>query len=267
MFRREKEEKRAAEKAAQVKETVKHSEKAEEPAVTFDPTELQRAKAEYMHLETLHKDLDSINRRIYAIDRTINKLNKQLKMLEITIVDKALHVFERKELRKKISAEEEKLKRAKSQMEMFPAQHGFDSVRDIEQAYRGARKEYEVQIGRQEEYNRSVMEAKTKRRKMKTINANNNQERETVEISPATKSVSRVKSEKQMDRTDSSVPVRREESLPDENRMAGHYGKPVYRRQSILKNLAEKQEQVDRNKQIDRNQTRSNNRRKGGPEL
>ena len=267
MFRSEKEEKRAAEKAAPVKETVKHYENAEEPVVTFDPAELQRAKAEYMHLETLHKDLDAINRRIYAIDRSINKLNKQLKMLEITIVDKALHVFERKELRKKISAEEDKLKRAKSQMELFPAQHGFDSVRDIEQSFRAAKKEYEVQIGRQEEYNRSVTEAKTKRREMKAINANNNQERKTVEMSPAAKSESRVKSEKQMDRTDSSVPVRREESLSDENRAAGHYGKPVYRRQSILKNLAEKQEQVDRNKQINRNQTRSTNRRKGGPEL
>ena len=106
-----------------------------------------------------------------------------------------------------------------------------------------------------------------KRREMKAINANNNQERKTVEMSPAAKSESRVKSEKQMSRTDSSISVRREGSLSDENRTAGHLGKPATRRQSILKNLAEKQDQVDRNKQINRNQTRSNNRRKGGPEL
>lgn len=269
MFRREKEEKRAAEEATQVKETVKNSENAEEPALTFDPAELQRARAEYLHLETLHKDLDSINRKIYAIDKTITSLNKQLKKLEITIVDKALHVFERKELRKKISAEEEKLEQAKNQLELFPAQHGFDSVRDIEQAFRAAKKEYEVQTGKQEEYIRKVEEAKTKCRKMKNVNADNNQKRDAVGTSPATKpeAESRVESGQWRDKSDPMIPVRREEALSAKTMNSGHYGKPVNRRQSILKNLAEKQEQVDRNKQINRNRTRNNNRRQGGPEL
>jgi len=269
MFRREKEEKRTAVETTQIKEPAKHSASVEVPVVTFDPAELQRARAEYMHLEALHKDLDSINRKIYAIDKTITSLNKQLKKLEITIVDKALHVFERRELRKKISAEEEKLENAKNQLELFPAQHGFDSVRDIEQAYRAAKKEYEVQIGKQEEYNRSIEETKAKRRELKNVNANNNQERGAGGTLPATEpeDKSRVKSGKLKDKSDSSIPVRTEEILSGKTMSEGHYGKPANRRQSILKNLAEKQEQVDRNKQINRNQVRNNRRRQGEPEL
>lgn len=189
------------------------------------------------------------------IDRSINKLKKQLKMLEITIVDKALHVFERKELRKKISAEEEKLKRAKSQMEMFPAQHGFDSVRDIEQAYREARKEYEVQIGRQEEYNKYL--AEIKHRDNQITHADSMQNRGSIGISPADKK----ETGQRIDNSKSLNLKKREENLSGVNKEVAHRGKNGKPRESILKTLAEKQKQADRRNQENYSRYRSVNRR------
>ena len=266
MFRREKEEKKEAEEAAHRKENVNLTEKAERPAVIFEPAELQRISVEYMHLETLHNDLDAINRKIYAIDRTITKLNKQLKKLEITIVDKALHMRERKELRKKISLEEGKLKKAKEQLKLFPAQHGFDSVQDIEQAFRNAKKDYEVGLARQEEYNRSLAKAKAKH-KERHIGDDNMQISEQTEAALVYEPVVRMKTDQRMNRGYQATSEGREGRATVETRHTAHYGKRGGLRQSILKNLAEKQEQVDKENQTNRNQSRSNQNSRGGPEL
>ena len=57
-----------------------------------NPAELQRARANYMRLQEMHNDLAALNKKIYAIDKTIQKLNRQLKTLENSFVDKVLHV-------------------------------------------------------------------------------------------------------------------------------------------------------------------------------
>lgn len=159
MFRREKAEQKAA---ISTNEKQPVPEQEEQQAVAFDPAELQRARADYMRLQIMHNDLDALNRKIYAIDRTIQNLNRQLKALENSIADKILHTFERKELNKKIATEKAKLKLAKEELELYPAQHGFDSIRSIEEAYRKATAEYDSLIKKREMYNKSCSATKAK---------------------------------------------------------------------------------------------------------
>ena len=144
MFRLEKAEREANE--VRLPEPVQEMQEL----IPFDPAELQRAKAEYMHLQTLHEDLSSINRKIYAIEKSIKKLNWQLNKLEHSFADKVLHVFERKELRKKIVEQDEKLEKAREQLRLYPKQHGYSLVGEIEEDYRSAEEEYKSLLRKKE---------------------------------------------------------------------------------------------------------------------
>ena len=144
MFRLEKAEREANE--VRLPEPVQEMQEL----IPFDPAELQRAKAEYMHLQTLHEDLSSINRKIYAIEKSIKKLNWQLDKLEHSFADKVLHVFERKELRKKIVEQDEKLEKAREQLRLYPKQHGYSLVGEIEEDYRSAEEEYKSLLRKKE---------------------------------------------------------------------------------------------------------------------
>lgn len=146
MFRLEKAEREANE--VRLPEPVQEMQEL----ILFDPAELQRAKAEYMHLLTLHEDLSSINRKIYAIEKSIKKLNWQLDKLEHSFADKVLHVFERKELRKKTVEQEETLEKAREHLRLYPKQHGYGSVGEIEQTYQQEKKRYQEQLDRQKQY-------------------------------------------------------------------------------------------------------------------
>ena len=147
MFRLEKTQKETVENA--LLEPLREA----ETVSMFDPAELQRAKADYMRLQTLHEDLTAINRKIYAIEKSIQNLNRQLKKFENGFTDKVLHVFDRKELRRKIASEKEKLENAKERLQLFPAQHGYSSVGEIEQAYQVADKRYRTLCRIAEDYN------------------------------------------------------------------------------------------------------------------
>ena len=146
MFRLEKTQKGTGEN------TMPEPPREAETAPTFDPAELQRAKADYMLLQTLHEDLTAMNRKIYAIEKTIQNLNRQLKRLENGFTDKVLHIFDRKELRKKITTETEKLENARERLQLFPAQHGYSSVGELEQAYQVADKRYRTLCRIAEDY-------------------------------------------------------------------------------------------------------------------
>ena len=146
MFRLEKTQKGTGEN------TMPEPPREAETAPTFDPAELQRAKADYMLLHTLHEDLTAMNRKIYAIEKTIQNLNRQLKRLENGFTDKVLHIFDRKELRKKITTEKEKLENARERLQLFPAQYGYSSVGELEQAYQVADKRYRTLCRIAEDY-------------------------------------------------------------------------------------------------------------------
>ena len=146
MFRLEKAEREANE--VRLPEPVQEMQEL----IPFDPAELQRAKADYMHLQTLHEDLSMINRKIYVIEKSIKKLNWQLGKLEHSFADKMLHVFERKELRKEITSQEEKLEQVREKLRFYPNQHGFGSVGEIEIAYQQTHKTYEEILDRQKKY-------------------------------------------------------------------------------------------------------------------
>ena len=147
MFRLEKTQKETVENA--LLEPLREA----ETVSMFDPAELLRAKADYMRLQTLHEDLTAINRKIYAIEKSIQNLNRQLKRFENGFTDKVLHVFERKELRRKIASEKEKLENAREWLQLFPAQHGYSSVGEIEQAYQVVDKRYRTLCRIAEDYN------------------------------------------------------------------------------------------------------------------
>ena len=146
MFRLEKTQKGTGEN------TMPEPPREAETAPTLDPAELQRAKADYMLLQTLHEDLTTMNRKIYAIEKTIQNLNRQLKKFENGFTDKVLHVFDRKELRRKIASEKEKLENARERLQLFPAQHGYSSVGELEQAYQVADKRYRTLCRIAEDY-------------------------------------------------------------------------------------------------------------------
>lgn len=146
MFRIEKAEKEA------VETTVPDQTQESKTAEPFDPAELQRARADFLHLKILHDDLSAMNRKIYAIEKSIQNMNRQLKQLENGFADKVLHMFERKELRMKITSQKEKLEHAKEQLRIYPAQHGFDSVGEIEIAYQQTNRTYEEILDRQKKY-------------------------------------------------------------------------------------------------------------------
>ena len=120
---------------------------------SFDPAELQHAKAEYMHMQSLHDDLTTINKKIYAIEKSIKNLNMQLKRLENGFADIILHMFERRELKMKIISQEEKLEEAREQLRLYPAQHGYASVDEIERKFFEAKGEYNSLLRQEEIYN------------------------------------------------------------------------------------------------------------------
>lgn len=159
MFRQEKAEKNTAAPTEEQQPVPMQKEQQIEPV---NPAELQRARANYMRLQEMHNDLAALNKKIYAIDKTIQKLNRQLKTLENSFVDKVLHAFERKELNKKIAAEKAKLNRAKQELEIYPPQHGFGSVRFIEEAYQRATDIYNALFEQDEAYNKSCTAEKAK---------------------------------------------------------------------------------------------------------
>ena len=121
-------------------------------AILRSAIEVLKTFYRFLILQTLHEDLTAMNRKIYAIEKTIQNLNRQLKRLENGFTDKVLHIFDRKELRKKITTEKEKLENARERLQLFPAQHGYSSVGELEQAYQVADKRYRTLCRIAEDY-------------------------------------------------------------------------------------------------------------------
>ena len=104
-----------------------------------DPAALQRAQAEYLYLKNIHDQLDTLNRKAYAISRSIDSLKKQLG----AIPDNIFHFRERGKIENKLAAEKTRLKNTREQIQFLPKRVGYDTVSDFETAFRNARSEYE----------------------------------------------------------------------------------------------------------------------------
>ena len=111
-------------------------------------------------MKSHHDALSSINKQIYAINKTVDTLNKQLKAIPKNI----FHRKERRIIEKIIASEKEKLKKAKEILEIYPMQHLYDSVNSIEQAYRDAVEKYGALLEKEEQYKDSLRTQKNTKR-------------------------------------------------------------------------------------------------------
>lgn len=113
-----------------------------------DPAALQHAKAEYMYMQRIHDRLDALNRKAYAIGKTIDSLTKKLDKISGNI----FHIFEKRDLEKEIAAEKEKRKKTRDQIQILPKEYGYATVSDFETAFRTAESEYMKLLEVDEEY-------------------------------------------------------------------------------------------------------------------
>ena len=127
--------------------------KAQETALgdmprSVDPAALQHAKAEYMYMQKIHDQLDALNRKAYAIGKTIDSLTKKLNKITGNI----FHILEKRDLEKEITAEKAKLKKTREQIQVLPKEYGFATVSDFETAFRVVESEYKKLLKADEEY-------------------------------------------------------------------------------------------------------------------
>ena len=80
-----------------------------------DPAALQHAKAEYMYMQRIHDQLDALNRKAYAIGKTIDSLTKKLDKISGNI----FHILEKRDLEKEIAVEKAKLKKTREQIQIL----------------------------------------------------------------------------------------------------------------------------------------------------
>ena len=119
---------------------------AEEPAMPAkqkhqklpDPEKLAKAKIMYLQMERRHNELSRANKKVYAIRKTIDNLKEQL----AETPEKLSTRKDRRDLEAKIAVEEMRLKEAKASLQGIPKLYGYDSVKDVEAAYRKAKAIY-----------------------------------------------------------------------------------------------------------------------------
>ena len=113
-------------------ETAVAAEKRKPAAV--DPEKFAMAKITYLNAKKLHDDLSKTNKKIYAITKTIESLEAQLKEIPQNMFNRK----DRRALEEKIGSEKEKLDKAKAHMQTLPKMKGYASVKEAEAAYRKA---------------------------------------------------------------------------------------------------------------------------------
>ena len=108
------------------------------PADKRKPTEnmekFANAKIQYMNAKKLHDDLSKTNKKIYAVTKTIEKLEAQLKEIPQNMFNRK----DRRALEVRIESEKEKLDKAKAHLQMLPKMKGYASVKEAEAVYRKA---------------------------------------------------------------------------------------------------------------------------------
>ena len=198
-----------------------------------DPAALQHAKAEYMYMQRIHDQLDALNRKAYAIGKTIDSLTKKLDKISGNI----FHLLEKRDLEKEIATEKAKLKKTREQLQILPKEYGYATVSDFETAFCSARLEYEEMMKADEEY-REWRE--TSHEETKPIDSKSN--------------------------SDNSVVLTGNKTIAHRAMLFGN-GTEITRnsmssnqihqpKKSVLQRLAEKQDLVDNNKQQQHNPNR-----------
>ena len=103
----------------------------------------EKQEAEIMRLQQILNKMKKQELKIYAIEKAIVKLEKDLREVK----KKWFHRKEQKELEGKIDAKKVQLENAKATLDLIPAQHGYQNALEVTKAMKTARAELKkVQI-------------------------------------------------------------------------------------------------------------------------
>lgn len=97
----------------------------------------EKQEAEVMRLQQIINKMKKQEQKIYAIEKAIVKLEKDLKEVK----KKWFHKKEQKELEGKIYAKKAQLEKAKDTLDLIPAQHGYQNALEVTKAMKLAKAE------------------------------------------------------------------------------------------------------------------------------
>lgn len=97
----------------------------------------EKQEAEVMRLQQILNKMKKQEQKIYAIEKAIVKLEKNLKEVK----KKWFHKKEQKELEGKIDAKKVQLENAKATLDLIPAQHGYQNALEVTKAMKLAKAE------------------------------------------------------------------------------------------------------------------------------
>ena len=97
----------------------------------------EKQEAEVMRLQQILNKMRKQEQKIYAIEKAIVKLEKDLKEVK----KKWFHRKEQKELEGKIDAKKVQLEKAKATLDLIPAQHGYQNALEVTKAMKLAKAE------------------------------------------------------------------------------------------------------------------------------
>ena len=94
-------------------------------------------EAEVMKLDNILRKMKKTEQRIYAIEQTKIKLEKELKEVQ----KKWFHRKEKKELEQKISGKQRELSKSKDTLRQIPRMNGYENALEVKKAYKAAKRE------------------------------------------------------------------------------------------------------------------------------
>ena len=97
----------------------------------------EKQEAEVMWLQQILNKMKKQEQKIYAIEKAIVKLEKDLKEVK----KKWFHRKEQKELEGKIETKKVQLEKAKATLDLIPAQHGYQNALEVTKAMKVAKSE------------------------------------------------------------------------------------------------------------------------------
>ena len=97
----------------------------------------EKQEAEVMRLQQILNKMKKQEQKIYAIEKAIVKLEKDLKQVK----KKWFHRKEQKELEGKIESKKVQLEKAKATLDLIPAQHGYQNALEVTKAMKVAKAE------------------------------------------------------------------------------------------------------------------------------
>lgn len=111
----------------------------------------EKQEVEVMQLQQILNKMKKQEQKIYAIEKAIVKLEKDLKQVK----KKWFHRKEQKELEGKIESKKVQLEKAKATLDLIPAQHGYQNALEVTKAMKVAKAELKKAQQAQKEWDAS----------------------------------------------------------------------------------------------------------------